>query len=136
MEKKITKANMFADLKTIVAASTEIDSELKLAYEEMLDNELASLEKRKESAQKRAAAKKKESDALTNEIFAVVKDANKAILVDEIVDSFNNIDITRQKVTARLGKLVNAGVITKEIVKIEGSRKMAYRVAEAAETAE
>ena len=75
MEKKITKFDMFTDLKAIVAASVEIDEELKIAYEEMLDKELASLEKRKESAQKRAAAKKEESDALTDEILAVVKNA-------------------------------------------------------------
>ena len=130
MEKKITKFDMFTDLKAIVAASVEIDEELKIAYEEMLDKELASLEKRKESAQKRAAAKKEESDALTDEILAVVKNAADVILVDDIVEALDNEEVTRQKVTARLGKLVNAGVITKETVKVEGARKMGYRAAE------
>lgn len=130
MEKKITKFDMFTDLKAIVAASVEIDEELKIAYEEMLDKELASLEKRKESAQKRAAAKKEESDALTDEILAVVKNAADVILVDDIVEALDNEEVTRQKVTARLGKLVNAGAITKETVKVEGARKMGYRVAE------
>ena len=130
MEKKITKFDMFTDLKAIVAASVEIDEELKVAYEEMLDKELASLEKRKESAQKRAAAKKEESDALTDEILAVVKNATDVILVDDIVEALDNEEITRQKVTARLGKLVNVGAITKETVKVEGARKMGYRAAE------
>ena len=130
MEKKITKFDMFTDLKAIVAASVEIDEELKLAYEEMLDKELASLEKRKESAQKRAAAKKEESDALTDEILAVIKNATDVILVDDIVEALDNEEVTRQKVTARLGKLVNAGAVTKETVKVEGARKMGYRVAE------
>jgi ribosome-binding ATPase YchF (GTP1/OBG family) len=130
MEKKITKFDMFTDLKAIVAASVEIDEELKIAYEEMLDKELASLEKRKESAQKRAAAKKEESDALTDEILAVVKNAADVILVDDIVEALDNEEVTRQKVTARLGKLVNAGAITKETVKVEGARKMGYRAAE------
>lgn len=131
MEKKITKFDMFTDLKAIVAASAEIDEELKTAYEEMLDKELASLEKRKESAQKRAAAKKEESDALTNEILTVIKSAtDDVILVDDIVEALDNEEVTRQKVTARLGKLVNAGAITKETVKVEGARKMGYRVAE------
>lgn len=131
MEKKITKFDMFTDLKAIVAASVEIDEELKITYEEMLDKELASLEKRKESAQKRAAAKKEESDALTNEILTVIKNAtDDVILVDDIVEALDNEEVTRQKVTARLGKLVNAGAITKETVKVEGARKMGYRVAE------
>lgn len=130
MEKKITKFDMFTDLKAIVAASAEIDEELKIAYEEMLDKELASLEKRKESAQKRAAAKKEESDALTDEILAVIKNATDVILVDDIVDALDNEEVTRQKVTARLGKLVNAGAVTKETVKVEGARKMGYRAAE------
>ena len=130
MEKKITKFDMFTDLKAIVAASVEIDEELKIAYEEMLDKELASLEKRKESAQKRAAAKKEESDALTDEILAVVKNAADVILVNDIVEALDNEEVTRQKVTARLGKLVNAGAITKETVKVEGARKMGYRAAE------
>ena len=130
MEKKITKFDMFTDLKAIVAASVEIDEELKLAYEEMLDKELASLEKRKESAQKRAAAKKEESDALTDEILAVIKNATDVILVDDIVEALDNEEVTRQKVTARLGKLVNAGAVTKETVKVEGARKMGYRAAE------
>ena len=130
MEKKITKFDMFTDLKAIVAASAEIDEELKTAYEEMLDKELASLEKRKESAQKRAAAKKEESDALTDEILAVIKNATDVILVDDIVEALDNEEVTRQKVTARLGKLVNAGAVTKETVKVEGARKMGYRVAE------
>lgn len=130
MEKKITKFDMFTDLKAIVAASVEIDEELKITYEEMLDKELASLEKRKESAQKRAAAKKEESDALTDEILAVVKNAADVILVDDIVEALDNEEVTRQKVTARLGKLVNAGAITKETVKVEGARKMGYRAAE------
>ena len=131
MEKKITKFDMFTDLKAIVAASVEIDEELKITYEEMLDKELASLEKRKESAQKRAAAKKEESDALTNEILTVIKNAtDDVILVDDIVEALDNEEVTRQKVTARLGKLVNAGAITKETVKVEGARKMGYRAAE------
>lgn len=131
MEKKITKFDMFTDLKAIVAASVEIDEELKITYEEMLDKELASLEKRKESAQKRAAAKKEESDALTNEILTVIKNAtDDVILVDDIVEALDNEEVTRQKVTARLGKLVNAGAVTKETVKVEGARKMGYRAAE------
>ena len=130
MEKKITKAEMFNSLKELVSASTSIDEETKTAYSEFIDKELASLEKRKESAQKRAAAQKEASDALTENILTVIKNAVDVVLVDDIVNAFDSPEITRNKVTARLGKLVNGGLITKEVIKVDGSRKMGYKVAE------
>lgn len=130
MEKKITKAEMFNSLKELVSASTSIDEETKTVYNEFLDKELASLEKRKESAQKRAAAQKEASDALTENILTVIKNAVDVVLVDDIVNAFDSPEITRNKVTARLGKLVNGGLITKEVIKVDGSRKMGYKVAE------
>lgn len=131
MEKKITKADLFNGLKELVAGSAAIDEDTKAMFIEGLDKELASLEKRKESAQKRAAANKEASDALTEEILAVVKNSNDTIFVDDIVNALDNSEVTRNKVTARLGKLVNSGVVVKEVIKVEGSRKMGYKVAEA-----
>lgn len=130
MEKKITKAEMFNSLKELVSASTAIDEDTKVAYNEFIDKELASLEKRKESAQKRAAAHKEASDALTEDILTVVKEAANVVLVDDIVAAFDNPEVTRNKITSRLGKLVNNGLITKEVIKVDGSRKMGYKVAE------
>lgn len=131
MEKKITKAEMFNSLKELVSTSAEIDEETKIAYNEFIDKELASLEKRKESAQKRAAANKEASDALTGEILAVVRNSGDTLFVDDIVNALDNSEVTRNKVTARLGKLVNSGAIVKEVIKVEGSRKMGYKIAEA-----
>ncbi len=129
MEKKITKVEMFTALKELVVTSAEINEDAKATYTEFIDKELASLEKRKESAQKRAAAQKEVSDALTNEILAVVQNSENPMLVDDIVSAIDNAEITRNKVTARLGKLVNSGAIVKEILKVDGSRKMAYHLA-------
>ena len=130
MEKKITKAEMFNSIKELIANSAEISEETRAAYFEFIDKELASLEKRKESAQKRAAAQKEASDALTEDILAVVKDAVDVVLVDDIVKALDNSEVTRNKVTSRLGKLVNSGLVTKEIIKVDGSRKMGYKVVE------
>lgn len=131
MEKKFTKVDMFTALKELVTATESLEAETKANLLEGLDKELASLEKRKESAQKRAAAKKEESDALTDEILAIVKNATDMILVDDIVAALDNEEVTRNKVTARLGKLVTAGEIVKDVVKVEGSRKMGYKAVEA-----
>lgn len=130
MEKKITKAEMFNSLKELVSASTAIDEDTKVAYNEFIDKELASLEKRKESAQRRAAAHKEASDALTEDILTVVKEAANVVLVDDIVAAFDNPEVTRNKITSRLGKLVNSGLITKEVIKVDGSRKMGYKIFE------
>ena len=130
MEKKITKAEMFNSIKELIANSSEISEETRAAYFEFIDKELASIEKRKESAQKRAAAQKEASDALTENILTVIKNAVDVVLVDDIVNAFDSPEITRNKVTARLGKLVNGGLITKEVIKVDGSRKMGYKVAE------
>ena len=131
MEKKMTKIEMFTALKELVATSVEVDEETKVAYEEFIDKELASIEKRRESAQKRAAANKEVSDALTNEILAIVQNNDTVMLVDDIVEALGNEEITRNKVTARLGKLVANGDIVKNTVKVDGSRKMGYQVADA-----
>lgn len=132
MEKKITKVEMFNAFKELVATSIDIDEETKIVYNEFLDKELTSLEKRKESAQKRAAAKKEESDALTDEILAVVNGSMEDfLLVDDIVERLDNPEVTRNKVTARLGKLVAAGKVVKDVVKVEGARKMGYKAVEA-----
>ena len=130
MEKKITKAEMFNSLKELVSASTAIDEDTKVAYNEFIDKELTSLEKRKESAQRRAAAHKEASDALTEDILTVVKEAANVVLVDDIVAAFDNPEVTRNKITSRLGKLVNSGLITKEVIKVDGSRKMGYKIFE------
>lgn len=131
MEKKFTKVDMFTALKELVTATETLEAETKANLLEGLDKELASLEKRKESAQKRAAEKRAESDALTDEILAIVKNATDVILVDDIVSAIDNEEVTRNKVTARLGKLVTAGEIVKEVIKVEGSRKMGYKAVEA-----
>ena len=56
--------------------------------------------------------------------------------VDEIVLALDSEDVTRNKVTARLGKLVKAGSIVKETVKVEGNKRMAYRTADGVDSEE
>ena len=78
------------------------------------------------------AKKKAESDALTEEIFERIGD--ELMTVDEIVVTFDEEEeVSRAKVTARLGKLVNAGRIEKEAVKVDGKKRMAYRLPKAAD---
>ena len=50
-----------------------------------------------------------------------------------VICTINREDVTRNKVTARLGKLFTNGAIVKETVKVDGNKRMAYRVADGAE---
>ncbi len=124
---KKTKAMYFAELREMVLATVE-DQAQQDELVEFIDKQMETLDKRKAAAADRAAKKKAESDALTDEIFALIGD--KPITVDEIVVALDNEDVTRNKVTARLGKLVKAGSIVKETVKVEGNKRMAYCLAE------
>lgn len=128
MEKK-TKAMYFAELREMVTVAVE-DEAHRNELVDFIDKQVEALEKRKVAAAARAEKKKAESDALTEEIFERIGD--ELITVDEIVITFDEEEeVSRAKVTARLGKLVNAGRIEKEAVKVDGKKRMAYRLPKA-----
>lgn len=130
MEKK-TKAMYFAELREMVTTAVE-DEARRDELVEFIDKQVEALEKRKVAAAARAEKKKAESDALTEEIFERIGD--ELITVDEIVVTFDEEEeVSRAKVTARLGKLVNAGRIEKEAVKVDGKKRMAYRLPKTAD---
>ena len=131
---KKTKAMYFAELREMVEGWVDREDQADLL--EFIDKQIEMLEKRKVAAADRAAKKRSESDALTEAILAEIGD--ELITVDEIVVALNDETITRNKVTARLGKLFKAGLIEKETVKVEGNKRMAYKLvnAEATETEE
>mgnify|MGYP002623938102 CR=1 FL=1 len=124
---KKTKAMYFAELREMVIAAVQ-DQEQRDELVEFIDKQVATLDKRKEAAAARAEKKRAESDALTEEIFALISDV--PVTVDEIVVALDNEDVTRNKVTARLTKLVNAGRIVKEAVKVGSNKRMSYTLAE------
>lgn len=130
---KKTKAMYFAELREMVLAAVE-DQAQQDELIEFIDKQIETLEKRKAAAAERAEKKKAESDAMTDAILAQIGD--ELITVDEIVIALNSEEVTRNRVTARLGKLVKAGTIVKEAVKVEGNKRMAYRLATDADGAD
>lgn len=123
MEKK-TRITRFNELKELIEAHVE-DAAEREDLLDFIDNQIAAIDRKKEAAVRRAEKKKAESDALKEAIFDKIGD--ELITVDEIVVAFDDPDVTRNKVTARLGKLFNEGRITKEQVKVDGKKKMAYK---------
>ena len=130
---KKTKAMYFAELREMVLAAVE-DQAQQDELVEFIDKQIETLENRKAAAAKRAEKKRAESDAMTDAILAQIGD--ELITVDEIVLALDSEEVTRNKVTARLGKLVKAGTIVKEAVKVEGNKRMAYRLATDADAAD
>ena len=130
---KKTKVMYFTELREMImnAVNDEEKQDELLAF---IDKQIETLEKRKEAAATRAAKKKEESDALTEEILGLI--GEDLVTVDEIVVAINREDVTRNKVTARLGKLFKNGAIVKETVKVNGNQRMAYKLADAEAEAE
>ena len=94
-------------------------------------------DKRKENAQRRAEKKRAVSDDLTEQIFDIIDAASGELVdVEAIMENLDIPDITRNKVAARTTKLVKAGRIEKEPIKVGGKKRMAYRVADAVEVAD
>lgn len=122
MAEKKTKAMFFADLKDIVMES---EVEGKDEYIEFLDKQIDLLAARAEKAQAKAAEAKEKSDELTEAIASVLTDEFQT--VDQIVEAFDDEAVTRNKVTARLAKLVKAERAEKESIKVDGNKRMAYR---------
>jgi len=125
---KKTKVMYFAELKDMVMEAEEVTDELKDELVDFIDKQIEAIEKRKVAAAARAEKKKAEADALTDEIFALMTE--DFMTADEIVDMLDDETVTRNKVTARLAKLINAEKVVKETIKVDGKRKMAYKLAE------
>ena len=120
---KKTKAMYFAELREMVEENWTEDKD-KDELLGFIDNELAILEKRKAAASERAAKKRAESDALTDKIYEALGD--EPMTIDAILEVVADEDVTRNKVTARLSKLVKAERVVKESIKIDGNKRMAY----------
>ena len=126
---KKTKAMYFAELREMVIDVVK-DEEKQDELVQFIDKQLETLEKRKVAAASRAEKKKAESDELTAAIYS--KLTYDFMTVDDILAAFEGDEtVTRNKITARLGKLVKAEEVVKEAIKTEGgSKKMAYKLAE------
>ena len=122
---KKTKAMYFAELREMVLAAVE-DQAQQDELIDFIDKQVETLNKRKIAAADRAAKKRAESDALTEEILGVI--GVNPMTVDEIVLALDNEEVTRNKVTARLGKLVKNESIVKVDVKVDGKKRMAYQL--------
>lgn len=94
-----------------------------------IEKEIAALDAKNEKAKLRAAAKRAEGDALRASIEAVL--SNEPMTVNEIMAAVEAEypDITPAKVVARVRQSIENGVVSKETVKLEGRKLVAYTLA-------
>ena len=121
--KKTSKKDKLFALKAITQAAETAGMDLDfedITYDtlyEFIDHEIELLENKAAAAQKRAASKKAEGDALREQIYNVLSDTDY-MTTDEIVKALGDEDITAQMVTSRLTQLVSADVAKAEKTQI------------------
>ena len=137
---KMTKAMYFEVIRGIVEGlgaeafpeGVSVDDVL-----DFIDRQVGLLDKRAAASKERAAKKRAASDELTELIYTMIFEAEDFITADDIVEKIGDEEVTKNKVTARVSKLVKAGRVAKEQVKLEdGKKRMAYRIAEEGEETE
>ena len=137
---KMTKAMYFEVIRGIVEGlgaeafpeGVSVDDVL-----DFIDRQVGLLDKRAAASKERAAKKRAASDELTELIYTMIFEAEDFITADDIVEKIGDEEVTKNKVTARVSKLVKAGRVAKEQVKLEdGKKRMAYRIAEEGEDVE
>ena len=116
---KMTKVDYFEQLAGIVEAS---DVENKEDILKFIQGSIETLENRKKAAQERAEKKKNEPDELADAVKAVLSEELQT--ADDIAAQIEGEDVTKQKVVARLTKMVNAGTVRKDSVKTDDKRKV------------
>lgn len=127
--KKVTKKEYFGALRALVE---DMDGVGDYTVDEVLafiDAQVAQIDKKNAKAKETAAKKRAESDELTDKIFNLITD--EAQTADEITAAVGDEEVTKSKVVARLSKLVEAGKVVKEAIKMDGnaSKKMTYKLA-------
>ena len=130
---KITKREMYEAIKeTFETGECKYDAATVIAF---CEKEVASLDAKAAKAKERAATKKAEADVLMGQVEAALTEEFQTIAEVAAVVAETNADATLSKVQYRLGKLVEAGVATKEQVTVpavEGGKArkvMAYKLA-------
>ena len=130
---KITKKDRFATLIALFNGDIVLEDIADADdYVAFFEKEVAALDKKAAKAKETAAKKKAEGDELTDRIADVLTDDFATI--SDIVKALGDEDVSNQKASYRLGKLVDAGKAVKGELNIGGEGKtrkvVAYKLAD------
>jgi len=124
--KTVTKKDYFVALRALVEGVDKVGDYPSKCVVNFIDRQIAQIEYKAEKAKEKAAEKKTVGDELRKAVYEVL--TNEFQTADEITSQIEGFeDLTKSKVVARLTQLVKAGTVAKESIKVDDSRKMAYK---------
>ena len=127
---KVTKKDYFNALRALVV-DTEVEN--KTALIDFIDNELALLAKKANSAKSKPSKAQAENESIKEAIIAVLNEAEKALTITEFQTAYPEFaEYSNQKLSALFKQLVDAGAVEKTVVK----KKSYFSVAVADEQSE
>ncbi len=117
MNSKTTKRDYYMTLLNIIAEvrDTGISDYNFTDLEVFVNNEIDALDKKAESARKRATKRKTEGDEMREVVFNLITSEPQTILdlLPQLRAAMDNDNISAQKLTARLKQLVDLGCVEK-----------------------
>ena len=112
---KTTKKDYFNALRALVV-DTEVEN--KTALIGFIDNELALLAKKANSAKSKPSKAQAENEGIKTAIIAVLNEAEKALTITEFQTAYPEFaEYSNQKMSALFKQLVDAGAVEKTVVK-------------------
>lgn len=126
--KKVTKTELFEQVKEIVLAS-DVENVDELV--EFIDHEVELIAAKAEKAKARKEANKAKGDALKAAVAAALTEEFQSAeaITEAVAPQFEDEEITKSKVVARLSALVKEEVAVKEEAKVDKRRIMTYKLA-------
>lgn len=136
MATKTTKMEYFEQLKGIVmdaAEASAVDPDYADELVAFIDGQMEQITAKAEKAKERAAAKQAESDEIYDSLVRIFENIEDDawVTAETLAAEIGTIDgeaVSRQKVTARLTKMVRAGMLEKETQTFEKRRLTVYRM--------
>lgn len=126
----MTKREKFERVMNFVTGTeVSFSDEERAEMLEWCDKEIAALNAKNEKAKQRAAEKRAAGDELRERVYAAIGDAAEPITVNGILEAMCDSSLTPAKITARTRQLVAAGMVEKQMVKMDGRKLTAYTLA-------
>ena len=122
-EVKVTKKMRFEELLSYLREDAQCPQE----HLELIEEEIATLEKKSEYAKNARAKKKAEVDELTTKVFECLN-SEEFTTIPQVVKALDEEEVTEAKVKSRLSKLVQEEKVEKELVTIGDRKLTGYRI--------
>lgn len=96
----------------------------------VLDNAIASIDKKQATAKEKAAEKKLAGDELRTQVEAIIAGASGAITPEEVANAIADDAVTKSVVVAKVKPLVDMGRVVKTTKDVNGKKCVAYEIAQ------